>query len=119
MSRTPRPCDGRFILDRGFDPDYIPASPGWRPTRVASTPEIQSRPVAVTSRYEAESQEVIINLQYAEVEREKAAINEAIKFARRQGPLRRVVLVIASEVFGQPESYHFCKRNSFVRNEGP
>jgi hypothetical protein len=78
----------------------------------------EKRSTRVTSRYDADSQECVINLQYAEVEKEKAKLNEAIRFARRQGPLRRIVLVIASEVFGQPESYLFMKRNSFVRNEG-
>jgi len=113
-------ANGRYELTRGFDADFIPASPGPGPTRVMSRPveQPESRPHRVTSRYDAETQEVIINLQYAEPEREKAAINEAVKFARRQGPLRRIVLIIASEVFAQPESFHFCKRNGFIRCEG-
>jgi len=118
---TSRPCNGRYELTMAYDGDYIPASVGFPgPTRVASktTPEVVSRSVAVTSRYDAEAQEVTIDLHHAEPEREKAAINEAVKFARRQGPLRRIVLIIASEVFAQPESFHFCRRNGFVRAEG-
>ncbi len=115
-----RPANGRYELTMAYDGDFVPAGPGPGPTRVASktTPEVVTRSVTVTSRYDAEAQEVVINLNHAEPEREKSAVNEAVKFARRQGPLRRIVLIIASEVFGQPESYHFCKRNGFIRNEG-
>ena len=115
-----RPANGRFELPQPYNEDFIPASPGPGPRNamMATPPEVVSRSVAVTSRYDEESQEVIINLHYAEPEREKAAINEAVKFARRQGPLRRIVLIIASEVFAQPESFHFCKRNGFIRCEG-
>lgn len=115
-----RPADGRFLLDMGANEDFIPAAPGPGPTRVTSktTPDVVTRSVSVTSQYDAEAQEVVINLNHAEPEREKSAVNEAVKFAQRRGPVRRIVLIIAGEVLGQPESYHFCTRNGFVRNEG-
>jgi hypothetical protein len=114
-----RPANGRFELGHAYNEDFIPAGPGPRPTRVASVvPDTVSRSVKVTSRYDKEKQEVVVNLHYASPENEKPAINDAVTFAKRQGPLRRIVLVIAAEVFATPAAYHFCRHNGFERNIG-
>jgi hypothetical protein len=118
--RNVRMANGRYELPQSTDGDFIPADARWLPPtrKLSVVPDTVSRSVKVTSRYDKEKQEIVISLNYACPSNEKPAINEAIKFARRQGPLRRIVLVIAAEVFATPAAYHFCRHNGFVRNEG-
>jgi hypothetical protein len=117
---TSRPANGRYELTRGFDEDFIPASAGPGPTRVASrsVEQPETRKHRVTSRFNTESGELLIDLGWCEPDRERQSINSAIRFAKRQGTLRLITVSIAAECFGQIESYIWAKRNSFVRNEG-
>jgi len=78
----------------------------------------EKRSTRVTSRFNAETGELVIQLNDAEPLKEKENINSAISSAKRQGILRLVTVIVASEVFGQIESFLFFKKNDFQRNEG-
>lgn len=121
MSRPYRPANGRDPLPQPYNADFIPADPfGPRPTRTMSLPAAlpENRSTKVTSRFNSETGELVIQLNDAEPLKEKENINSAISSAKRQGILRLVTVIVASEVFGQLESFLFFRKNGFIRNEG-
>jgi hypothetical protein len=114
-----RPASGRFELTMPVNDDFIPAGPGWNPNILPSLhADVERRPCDVRSTFDKETGELIMSLQWSEPEKEKPAINDAIKFAKRQGVLRRIVISVAQEIYGTTESFQFFKRNGFTRNEG-
>jgi hypothetical protein len=116
-----RPANGRDPLPQPYNEDFIPASAGFPgPTRVAIRPAAlpEKRKTEVTSRYDAEAQEVVIRLGFCDPDAEKTEISSAIRFARSRGPLKLITVVIESETYGTPSGFQWARRNNFVRNEG-
>jgi hypothetical protein len=117
--RDYRPASGRYPLGQSFNPDYIPPGISYRPSLLPSLhKEPDIRPRDVRSTFNSETGELTIHLNFAEPEKEKPAINSAILYAKRQGALRRIVIFVASEIYGTTASFQFFRKNKFTRHEG-
>ena len=118
MSRPYRPANGRWELPQPYNEDFIPADPfGPRPTRTMSLPALsENRSTKITSRFNAETGEVVICLGFADPAAEKTAINQIITDAKKKAPLHRITLIIEGETARELSAYVFLTRNKFSRD---
>jgi hypothetical protein len=113
-----RPANGRFELDRGFDPDYIPAGPSYRPTLLPSLhQETERRPRDIRSSFDKEKGELSIQLQYAEPLMEEKRLEEIMKWAEGTDSLRKISISVAQEVYAATSSFSWFRRHGFERND--
>src|SRR5579862_7116984 len=118
MTRPYRPANGRFELDRGYNPDYIPAGPSWRPNLLPSLHvEVERRPCEVTSHFNRETGELLIFLQWAEPVKEGKKIDDLIAWAEGAS-LKKITIAISQETYSTTESLWYFKQRGFTRNEG-
>lgn len=98
--------------------DYIPAIPDTRnsPQHLVLPDESTAHRQRMETRFDDEKGEFQIDLFYCEPDKERESINDAIARARRRGTINLMVISIASEVFAQPEVYHFFTREKFERD---
>ena len=107
---------------RGFDVDHIPSAPFNPHAMTQSDPrhlvlpdDTAARRRPVESRFDPETGILTIDLWFHNPADDdvKQAINRAAGQARPG--LKKVVLIMAHEVYQSLEGFHFCRHNGFER----